>query len=156
MNQIPAFLQPALILLSVLVVTSIVWGPGLYFGLRQERQKREMAHAERLRAMELGLPDPGSVSWWTPPRLAAAIGVFVPLGCATLATFATVETTSPVFPFVIWPAAGAVGIAGVIGGTVLASRLGGPDAHPSAAPLRDAAKPLWGDPDAYDVAGRRG
>jgi hypothetical protein len=107
--------------------------------------------------MELGLPAPGSISWWTPPRLAAAIGVFVPLGCVALATIATLDTSSPVFPFVIWPSAGAVGVTGVIGGTVLASRLGGTDANPAAGPARDfGTKPLWHDPDAYDVAGRRG
>ena len=156
MDEIPAFLQPALILATILAATSVVWGPGLYFGLRQERRKREQEHAERLRAIETGHPLPGTPTWWTPPRLAAAMGVFVPLGTAALATIATLGTHSDWFPFVIWPAASAVGVTGVIGGTVLASRLGGTEPGPTSAPLRDTTKPLWHDPDALDVVARRG
>jgi hypothetical protein len=157
--DIPAVFQPALIVGSILAATSVVWGPGLYIGWSQERRKREQQHAERLRALELGTPVPGTPTWWTPPRLAAAMGVFVPLGAMMMAMFATIETRSDWFPFVIWPAAGAVGITAVIGGTVLASRLGGTEPAPTASAdafPNGAAKPRWHDPDALDVVARRG
>lgn len=151
-------LSPALVIGGLLLATSIVWGPALYFGLRQERRKRDQEHEERLRALELGYAPSTEPTWWTPPRLAAAIGVFVPLGAAAIAMIATLGTNSDWFPLVIWPASGAVGVTGVIGGTVLASRLGMTDTtptyHPNAHP---AAKPAWHDPESFDaVTHRRG
>lgn len=154
--NIPQFAEPILMITGILLATSVVWGPGLYFGLQQERRKRDQEHEVRLRALELGHPLPGSVSWWTPVRLAAAIGVFVPLGTVTIAMIATLVSTSELLPFVVWPATGAISVAGIICGTVLASQFGTTETTtPAAFPPDQNAKPSWYDPEAFDVVSQR-
>ncbi len=150
---IPEVFEPALTVGCILAATAIVWGPGLYLGLRHERRKNDQQHEERLRALELGYPPDSMTSWWTPQRLAAAIGVFVPLGAAAIAMVATLGTNSDWFPLVIWPAAGAIGVTGVIGGTVLAARLAGTDTLSTHNP-NPTAKPAWHDPETFDPVRR--
>lgn len=155
MNMIE-FLKPAFVIGGLLLATAVVWGPALYFGLHHERRKRDQEHEERLRALELGYPPSNLSTWWTPPRLAAAIGVFVPLGVAAIAMIATLGTNSEWIPLVIWPATGAVGVTGIIGGTVLASRLGMTEPTPSYNPSL-TGKPAWHDPESFEaVTTRRG
>lgn len=122
-------------------VVAIVW-----LGIRAEQRKRELEHAERMRAIEAGRPLPGDQPWWSPNRVAAAIGAGVPLGALILALAAVQD--ADVGPEFVWPSAGAVGVAAVICGTVLAARL----PHPTSAPEGRANKP-YVDPDAFEVAG---
>lgn len=152
-----AALSPALVIGGILVATSVIWGPGLYFGFHHERRKRDQEHEERLRALELGYPPSNLSTWWTPQRLAAAIGVFVPLGAAAIAMIATLGTNSEWIPLVIWPATGAIGVTGVIGGTVLASRLGLTESTSTCNNPNLTAKPAWHDPESFEtVTTRRG
>ena len=122
-------------------VVAIVW-----LGIRSEQRKRELEHAERMRAIEAGRPLPGDLPWWTPGRVAVAIGAGVPLGAFAVAGSTVIG--GDIGPEFVWPSAGAVGVAAVICGTVLAARL----PHPTSAPEGRAAKP-YVDPDAFEVAG---
>src|SRR5215831_18079546 len=88
-------------------------------GIKYARQVRELEHKERMKALELGRTLPRDEPWWTPPRLAAAMGVGVPVGvfvCAMLASQGPGHDEGP------WIAAIGVGMTGVISGAVLAGR----------------------------------
>ena len=127
----------------VLVLGLFVW-PIMYLGLRQARYARELEHAERLKALECGelLPQDRG----TNPGV--AIGVSVPctaFGVALVASFFNAGVYA-------WPAAGAVGVAAVICGTILALN---PPPHRPGPPREANSKPAF-DPDAIDVVGRRG
>jgi hypothetical protein len=136
---------PTLLLGMAIVVAALVILVPVIVGVRAEHRKREMEHAERMRAIELGRPFPGESGWWSPARVAVGIGVGVPLGIFGIAFVASL-LTGEAAPF-IWPSAGAIGLAAVICGTVLASRVPAP--RPQAPDPR--AKP-YVDPDAYDAA----
>lgn len=141
MNGVPI----VVILLPIAVVALVVLVP-VVMGIRAEQHKREMEHAERMRAIELGRPIPGDAGWWSPARTAVGIGVGVPLGVFGIAFVASLLTEQAA-PF-IWPSAGGIGLAAVICGTVLASRLPDPSRSPAPPP---GTKP-YTDPDAYDAA----
>jgi hypothetical protein len=85
-----------------------------------ERHKRELEHVERMRALELGHPLPGGSqdeSWYSPMRIALAIGAGVPLGaffCAAISTLAIG------FREGIWIVTGLASMSGVICGSSLA------------------------------------
>jgi protein-S-isoprenylcysteine O-methyltransferase Ste14 len=118
----------------------------IYWGIRLARRGQEIAHTERMRALELGHPLPGTVadaagSW--PPGV--AIGLWVPLGVFGIA-FVSGNHNNPS----VWIAAALVGVAGVICGTLLTLF-----APATAKPEAGAAKPAI-DREAYeDLAQRR-
>jgi hypothetical protein len=121
-------------------------------GIKHARYLREIEHAERMRAMELGLPtaeehanSPGSV--------AGSIGVGVPLGSLFLAFIAAPKVGPPETIEAIWMAATMVGVAGVICGSALAAMQLSKRGQPSAPPAFE--KPSY-DPDQFDVVGSRG
>src|SRR4051812_750308 len=87
--------------------------------LRQARLERELEHAERMKALELGRTLPRDESWWSPARICVAIGAGVPVGVFFCAWMASNPHASQLM---LWPSAGVVGLAGVIGGTFLANR----------------------------------
>ena len=120
-------------------------------GIKHARFLREVEHAERMRAMELGhnLAEDES---WTPAGIAVAIGAGVPLAALFLAFIATKQVPSETIK-VIWMAASMVGIAGVICGSSLAGMQLSKRDQPSTAPAD--AKPIY-DPDEFDVVGSRG
>lgn len=126
-------------------VLSIIW-----LVTRNGRREREMEHLERLRALEVGMPLPGDGPWWTPNRVAAGIGVGVPVFAFATAFLTTIVGHGPQV-IAIWVGTAAVSVAAIICGTVLTVHL--PKAAAQASRLN--AKPAF-DPDAYDVAGRRG
>jgi hypothetical protein len=136
----PIFIPIAAMAIPLVVVPTAIISKHL-------QRKREWEHLERIKALELGQPIPGSESWHA--MSCASIGAGVPLGSMFLAWVATVSGSGGEE---VWACATAIGITGVICGTILAkSRLGSrrpasTDAH---------AKPEF-DPDAYDVVGRRG
>jgi len=104
-----------------------------------------------MRALELGRTLAEDESW-SPTTLAATIGAGVPLGSLAIAWLA--GQSSPALAGPISVAAGIVGLAGVICGTILAARLFAARAT-SASPGRHDEKPAY-DPDAFDVVGSRG
>src|SRR5215208_4964050 len=80
-------------------------------GLRHARLLRELEHAERMKALELGRTLPQDETWWAPSRICVAIGLGVPVGvfwCAYLATDRYHYQTP------VWLSAGIVGLAGVV------------------------------------------
>ncbi|MDR3632376.1 MAG: hypothetical protein P4L84_00990 [Isosphaeraceae bacterium] len=117
-------------------------------GMKHARRERELEHAERMRALELGSTLPQDEPWWTPGRLGLALGLGVPLGvfaCAALATAAEGYHAG------IWLAAAVVGSAGVVWGSDLAAR---GSVSREAVPAY-SVKPSV-EEDAFDVAGARG
>jgi hypothetical protein len=121
-------------------------------GIRYTRYERQLEHAERIKALELGRTLPRDESWWTLPRISVAIGAGVP---ATVFFCAWQASESQSDPRVAWIAACVVGLAAVICGTGLSAW------HffrrdPSA-DLEDGlrAKSRF-DADAFDVVGSRG
>jgi hypothetical protein len=119
-------------------------------GFKHARFLREVKHAERMRAMELGLTLPEDDAF-SPAKLAAGIGIGVPTGSFLLAWLADLTSNGGE---AIWTAAGFVGLGGVICGTILAyRRFATQDQY--ATTYQETLKPEY-DPDAFDVVGRRG
>lgn len=131
----------ALILVVVLGVIVLVG----WMGLRHAWKERELEHAERMRALEVGLLLPRDRPFWSPERVAVAIGAGVPLGALVLALAATEVDSAGAMA---WPAAGLVGAIGLICGTVLALRL--VSTRPESDPNR-TGKPVVDRPD-HDLA----
>ena len=121
--------------------------------VRQARQKREMEHRERMKALEFGRHLPGDEPEWSPARVALKIGAGVPLGSMGIAWLAnaTLDNSAEV----AWMAAGFIGFAGVICGSLLAIKAFGMSYQPSHGYGDAARKPAF-DPDAYDHVGGRG
>lgn len=121
---------------------------------RYWRQRRQWQHLERLKAIEHGISPFPSPCW--PALVAIALGAGVPVGSFFIAWLAVEESHADESVFAM---AMIVGIVGVVSGYKLAMRLIGPAAaceRSSPVPARSHGKPYVGDPDAYDVAGRRG
>jgi len=141
----------------VLLFFAAVFGSLIFVGLpvglyyQQERRKLELEHAERIKAIELGRSLPGETAngaWSIPSKLAASVGVGVPIsvfGCATVASMATG------FHEGIWIATAMVGLGSVLCGTILAGQAFGLGKSSRAAD----SKPMIPE-DAYDVVGSRG
>lgn len=153
-NQFDPIQMTAVIASFIVLGLAIVVGLPVWMGIRHARHDRELQHAERMKALELGLLPPGEVSRpWTPVRLAAAIGLWVPIavfGGAFLAAMGGYREPGP------WWAAGAIGVAAVAGGTILLLRLPASTEPQRPDPIPRAPKLPVADPDAFDVAGRRG
>jgi len=134
------------ILLPIILVPTIL-------GIKYAQKERELDHAERMKALELGRTLPRDESWWSPARISVAFGVGVPIGVFLCA--ARAAETSDAWSLVIWLSAGVVGLAGVVSGAILAFH----HFEHAANPRRDAdyagAKPAV-DADAFDVVGNRG
>jgi hypothetical protein len=116
--------------------------------LKQLGRRRELAHEERMRAMELGLAGPTADSW--PALVCIALGAAMPVGLAAICWLATLSGAGDE----VWMIALFVGGGGVLGGTTLAHRRFGKAKPPAEA--ETGAKAAAFDPDAYDVVGRRG
>jgi hypothetical protein len=87
--------------------------------IRYERYKRELEHAERIKALELGRTLHGDDSWWTLPRISVAIGAGVPAAVFVCAWQASESLHDPE---PAWISAGIVGTAAVISGSMLVAR----------------------------------
>jgi hypothetical protein len=115
---------------------------------KHARTARQLEHAERMRALELGRTLPMDESWWSPPRICVAIGAGVPIGVFLAAWLASASVG---YQDGIWVGAMGVGLAGVIGGSILSARYLAQRERSQAS----YAKPVVDD-DAYDVVGARG
>jgi hypothetical protein len=118
-------------------------------GIKHARFLREIEHVERMKAMELGLA-PADEHSWTPAGIAGSIGAGVPIAVMFIA-FIAAPRVGPAEA--IWRAAGMIGVAGVICGTVLASMQMSKVGQASTAPTVE--KPAY-DPDQFDVVSSRG
>jgi hypothetical protein len=107
----------ALILPLVALLIPIILVPTI-LGLRHARIDRELEHRERMRALELGRTLPKDEPWWSPGRIALAIGAGVPMVVFFLAWMTTdsVESHTP------WISAGIVAMTAVLCGSFLAHR----------------------------------
>ena len=141
----PLLIPFAAFLVPIILVPAIL-------GLRHARIDREFEHAERMKALELGRTLHRDQSWWSPERLAAAMGVAVPVAVFLMAWFAS-RTAGYLGPLP-WLAATVIGLAGVVSGAVLANRHFAREAELERTRY-PAAKPVFED-DAFDVVGSRG
>jgi hypothetical protein len=121
-------------------------------GIRFARYKRELEHAERIKALELGRTLHADDSWWTLPRISVAIGAGVP---AVVFFCAWQASESLQDPEPAWISAGIVGMSAVIGGSVLAARYYLRRDESGRAGSGLGTKPLI-DADAFDVVSSRG
>ncbi len=110
--------DPALIVIAFCVCGAIIADCCTYFGCKHASKQRELEHAERIKAIEMG-QDPDAhdeekkyrngvfwISWW--------IGFLTPLAAIAGATAATKEAELSAFTlFAVWSAATVIGVAGV-------------------------------------------
>jgi hypothetical protein len=123
-------------------------------GMKHAARKREFEHQERMKALEMGRPFPGSDAWAS--AVAISIGAVVPLGALFVAWLTTVTTSSP-HQEGPWEAAGITGALSVCCGSMLAWRMAGGRVRgqKAGADPNTNGKATY-DPDAYDVVSRRG
>jgi len=134
------------LLIPIILVPIILWQ-------RHARIVRELEHAERMKALQLGRTLPKDEAWWSPSRISVAFGVGVPVGVFFCAWMASCEPGAS--PFAIWTAASLVGVAGVVSGACLAYRqLENTMAGSGGDEFLREKLPM--DADAFDVVGRRG
>ena len=124
--------------------------------VKQARRRREMEHAERMKAMEMGLvPPPGGLNW-PAAAVCIAVGAGVPIGSFLVSWLATLTAGAP---NEIWYAPVFVSFAAIGAARKLACRVIDPKSGSCKAP-GDRAPATAGkeafDPDAFDVVGSRG
>jgi hypothetical protein len=149
-------MAPLLIPIVALFIPIIVVPTALL--VKHAHRRRELEHAERIRAMELGRTLPGDEPVLSPEKLCAGIGIVVPIG-SLLVGWLACESLG--FRDEIWVLASMVALAGVIGGTILAAKHMGirERERARAAGYHNPAQHGKGeayDPDTIDVVGRRG
>jgi hypothetical protein len=133
-------------------------GVSLFVAIRNGQRRREWEHAERMTALQMGLPVPPRDAPWAKAAVSIAVGLGVPLVAFGFTYLAF--TDKPAAAPQIWIAPGVVGGLSVIGASILAGSLfqGGSRSAPMAAADRrhgPGMKPTH-DPDALDVVGSRG
>lgn len=138
-------IDPLLIPIAGMAIPLIIVPVAL--GCKHATRARELTHAERMRALELGRRLPQDQPWWTPARLGLAIGAGVPLAVFVCAAVATAAAG---FQDGIWIATLAVGLTAVVCGSILAGRsaLGGTG--------NERVDKPFVEEDAFDVVGARG
>jgi hypothetical protein len=149
-------IMAAVIVTGILLGLLVVVGLPVSLGLRHAARERELEHTERMKALELGRPWPGETAarHASASSKAVTLGVWVPLGALGIALAATSGPGGfrhdATF---VWLAAGAVGLSGVVCGTMLALRESASGVSPP--PPVNAVKGAL-DADALDVVSRRG
>lgn len=143
-----------------LLLLLLVGGGFLLLLVRNAQRRREWAHVERMRALEMGLPVPPHDASRVKAAVCIAIGAGVPLMTFGIALAAYQE--GPVRYVELWIAPGIVSGLGVVGACILTGILFGGKSSPEdptgaggATAHRNGVKPAY-DPDALDVVGRRG
>jgi hypothetical protein len=139
-------MDPLIIPIVALLIPMIIVPTAM--GIKHARYLREVEHKERMRAMELGRTLAEDESW-SPMTVALIIGAGVPIVALGIA-FNVSQRSGP--SDVLWMAAGMIGVAGVICGSILAGMQFSKRDQPSAASVE---KPAY-DPDQFDVVGSRG
>jgi len=121
-------------------------------GFKYSHKMREMEHAERMRALELGRTLPRDEPWSSPARISLSIGAGVPVG---VFCFAWLASNSIGYHETVWQGAAMTGIAAVISGSILAAKHFTHRAEAESLAANQYAKPQV-DADAFDVVGSRG
>ena len=121
-------------------------------GLKHAKLLRELEHAERMKALELGRTLPQDEPFWTPPKICVMIGAGVPIGvflCALMASLTVGHHEE------VWGMSSSVSLAAVISGSVLAGKHFNHRWRIESATSYATGKPMM-DADAYDFVGSRG
>ena len=125
--------------------------------VHKAHRRREMEHAERMRALEMGLvPQPRGMDW-PAAAVCIAIGAGVPIGSFIVAWLAVL--TAAHTPKAIWVAPVFVSFAAIGAARKLAYRIIDPKSGPHKDLVGRSPSPAGKeafDPDAYDVVGSRG
>ena len=137
-------IDPLILPLAALGIPIVVVPTALAF--KHAAKLRDLEHAEKMRALELGRFNPGDGEWTTNGRIGAGIGAGVPIVAMIVAMITSLDAG---FHSEIWMFSGMVSIAAVISGSILAAK------SRSTAPDQPDAKPIY-EPDAFDVVGSRG
>jgi hypothetical protein len=140
------------ILIPILAIALPIILVPIILGIRYARIERELEHAERIKALELGRTLPQDEGWWTLPRISVAIGAGVPTAvffCAWQASLSMRDSKD------VWIAAGIVGLGAVISGSFLAARHFS-RADRSTGQVHGGPSKFPFDSDAYDVVSSRG
>lgn len=140
-------MDPVAIVLPIVGMTIPIVIVPTILGIRHARFLREVEHAERMRAMELGRTLPQDDHRWSPAGICVALGMVVPIGVFFCAWMASQTVASQDW---LWRSAGIVGLAGVVSGSFIAhhhfNRLAAGRSDDTA-----AAKPPAYDPEAFEV-----
>jgi hypothetical protein len=153
-NDIGSFSAAAIAAVAFFTCAGVM----VVYGIRQEQRKRELEHDERMKRLELGLPEPALGAAWPRALVCAAIGAGVPVAAFVVTLIAFLWK-----PFVepeIWVAPVVVSLVAVLTGGLLAVKLLSPTESSGlgAGPARltrGVSKPA-ADPDAIDVVAARG
>ncbi len=139
----PAMPSLGVFLVSFAFVLALVLGV-VALGLRHARYERELEHAERMRAIEMGVTLASDQPFWSPGKLALGMGIVMPIAVCSLA----LKLGDMMSAHLTWTAATLISVAGVIGATILAVRKVNP---PTLAV--NSGKPRPFDPDTLDARG---
>lgn len=159
-------------------VLAVFLGPIVYMAMRNERHKRELAHAERMRALELGqgLPDDevtarikaltgngldkdggpdGGGPAWDIIRRCYWMGFALPVGAFLGTTYLGPHGANNT---AVWVATAFIGTASILSGTILAFRMTfiSNPGEPGSLPTGGRFGKSMMDPDAFDITARRG
>lgn len=143
-------MSPYVIPIVAMLIPMIIVPTAL--GIKFSTKMRELEHAERMKALELGRTLPQDEPWSSPARISLSIGAGVPVG---VFAFAWLATQSSGFRDQIWIAATMTSIASVICGSILAAKHFNHRAEAESLAAGQYAKPQV-DADAFDVVGSRG
>jgi hypothetical protein len=131
---------------------------GIAFGASKARRRKEMEHAERMKALEMGLvPLPSGLDW-PAAAVCIAVGAGVPLGSFLVSWLATLTADAP---DEIWIAPVLVSFAALGTTRKLAYRIIDPKSGLRKDLVERVSAPAGKDkeafdPDAYDVVSSRG
>ena len=137
-------LQPYVIPIVGMLIPIVIVPTILAF--KHARFLREIEHAEKMRAMELGISMEDPQHCWSMRSLAALIGGGVPLGALFLAYIANSHSQNAD----VWGMASSVGITGLICGSILAARASKSESCSN----QTNTKPVF-DPESFESVSRR-
>jgi hypothetical protein len=145
------FPQAAVIALGIVVASLMTMAASI---LRGRRLRQEWGHAERMKALEMGIYVPPRESPWPRAVVCLSIGVIVPLGAFVCAWLTTITAPMKMMEQgVVWGVAFLVSTTAIGCATSLAPGLPGSTdrAEPSS-----TAKPPAFDPESFEAASRHG
>ena len=126
----------------------------IYFGMKNDRIKRELTHKERMRSIELGRRLPGDGPWLNPLRIGFATAVLVPI--AVFLTSAIASSLAGLSE-VIWRVATMISLTSIISGAIICCfAIVRPERSEGQGPLLTEYPKPHVEEDAYDVVSSRG
>ena len=144
-----------LVIFASVAVLMIVVALPVVLSMRHAAKDRELLHAERLKALEMGRPLPGETATQTSAG-ASGVGVWVPICVFGIALAATQHSeNSQAIGVAVWISAGCVGVTGVICGTILTLNNAMKESRAAGRPALPPAKPQFEEHE-IDTVSRRG